>query len=178
MSATCCARASLISLAADEVLMPGSQELLLPRYDQCFNLTKFRRSESTTTSEAYGIKPELGTVRLPFHVNVRRLRAVGRVEEEPVRTLTMNGRHDFSVPSTRPRLQCDDFATVVQLVMIPSWSYQRLAISRAARRQDTAAAWGPGGRLEPAKGVGFIARLGTEWVQTEYIGNTLNREHG
>jgi hypothetical protein len=83
--------------------MPGPQKLLLPRYHQLFNLTKFRRSESTTTSEAYGIEPELGSLRLTLHVNVRRLHAVGRVEEEPVRTLAMNSRHDFSVPSTRPR---------------------------------------------------------------------------
>jgi hypothetical protein len=98
--ATRSARASRISFAADEVLIPGSQKLLLPCYHQPFDLPEFGRSEPAAARKPHRIEPEFRTVRLPLHVNMRRLRAVGRVEEEPVRTLTMNGRHDSSVTST------------------------------------------------------------------------------
>ena len=64
-----------------------------------FDLTKLSRPKPATPREPNGLQPELRPVRIPLDVDVNRFLPIRRVEEEPIRALTMNGRHEPSVTS-------------------------------------------------------------------------------
>ncbi len=103
VSETRCARASLMSLSGAEVLIPCPQQQMLPLDHQPLKSLELRGDKASATCQPYRFEPELRPVCLPLHVNMRWFIAVCRVEEEPVRTLAMNRRHNTSVPLVAAR---------------------------------------------------------------------------
>lgn len=64
---------------------------------ESLEMLELRSTKATAASQPYRVEPELRSLSVPFDVDVRWLVAVCRVEEKPVRALTMNGRHETSV---------------------------------------------------------------------------------
>lgn len=64
---------------------------------QALDLLKLRGTETATARQAHGFEPESRATRDPLHANMRWLVAIRRVEEQPVRPFTVNGRHRTSV---------------------------------------------------------------------------------
>lgn len=60
-------------------------------------MLKLRSTKAAAASQADRVEPELRSLSIPLNVDVRWLVAVCRVEEKPVRALTMNCRHQTSV---------------------------------------------------------------------------------
>jgi hypothetical protein len=75
---------------------------LLVLNSHAFNSLQLCGSESAASRESYGREPELRTIRIPLHVDVRRFVAVRRIKEKPVRTFAKNRRHRLSVPRASP----------------------------------------------------------------------------
>lgn len=97
VSRTSRARASPISLGAAEVFIPFPQKELLVGDHQSLHLSKLRRCEPSASGQPHWIEPELGTTGIALDMDVDRLIAIGRVEEEPVRPIAMDSRHPISV---------------------------------------------------------------------------------
>ena len=66
-----------------------------------FKIPEFRRTKTAAPGEPDRVQPKLRPARIPFHMDVDRLVPVRRVEEEPERAFTMNGRHRPSVARCR-----------------------------------------------------------------------------
>ncbi len=62
---------------------------------------EFRRAKAAAALESYRIEPELRPVLLALDMDMWRLGAVRRVEEEPVLAFAMNRRHETSVTPAR-----------------------------------------------------------------------------
>ena len=81
--------------------MPSPQQELLACDHELLNLLKFCRTKPAAARQPDRVEPELRSVRIPFHVDMGRLVPIRGIEEEPICTLTMNGRHMASLtPST------------------------------------------------------------------------------
>jgi hypothetical protein len=91
-----------MSIGAGEVLIPHPQKRFAGFDHTPLNIVKLGNAETSAADEPNGIQPEFCAVRITFHMNVRWLVAIGRVEEEAIRTFTMNcGRHvPVIVPSS------------------------------------------------------------------------------
>jgi hypothetical protein len=96
------ARASPTSLGAAEVFIPFPQKELLVRKHHSLHFSKLRRCKPSASGQPDWIQPELGAIGIALDMDVDRLIAVGRVEEEPVRPIAMDGRHPISVPPFAP----------------------------------------------------------------------------
>ena len=61
--------------------------------DQQFDLAKLLIRKSTAASKTDGRQPELGDLIVPLHVDVRRLAAITRIEENSIRANPKDCRH-------------------------------------------------------------------------------------
>lgn len=77
-----------------EILIPSLQQRLLIFHDNLLNLANFRSRKSAATLQADGIQPELSDIIVAFNVNVGWFVPIACVEEEAVRAVAENGRHD------------------------------------------------------------------------------------
>src|SRR5437016_852362 len=64
-------------------------------------MVKFGAAETQVACQLHGIKPKFRAVGITFHMNVRRLVPIGRVEKETVWPITMDSRcHVLSIVSS------------------------------------------------------------------------------
>jgi hypothetical protein len=60
-------------------------------------MLEFRSTKPPATSQPYRLEPELRSLNVSLHVDVRCFVAICRVEEKPVRALAMDRWHEISV---------------------------------------------------------------------------------
>jgi hypothetical protein len=83
-------------VSVTEVVIPILQQLLRVRIHEAVDIAEFCSSKSTAAAQPYRVEPKLRDTIVPFHMDVRRLTTIARVEEEPIWPNCEDGWHRFA----------------------------------------------------------------------------------
>jgi hypothetical protein len=102
VTVTLWARAARSSLG--EVLIPRSTKLNCVVLHQKLHAPNLGPPKATALGQPNRIKPEFGSIRVPFHMDVPRLVSVSGVEEQPIGSAPEDRRHeDDCMPASSAR---------------------------------------------------------------------------